>query len=303
MSLMLMATLTYGQSTRSHRKALQQYFDQVKAGEYPTIPREILQDQENAGRLLTEVSSFYQDTTENVRQAAYELTRRISAVSKHANVHQQAVEALTMGLQDSAASVVGSNLSSLTYFQPSAFSSQMRQQLSDLLAQSVAHQDQLIKLIGYLQMKEEMPTLRNILQSTKSQRIQWAAYLALARLGDSITIDKIMNRVRRIPLGDDLIYDVLPDLIYTRQKAAMDYMIEIIFSDEKACESADPETGGAILCGYRVMEQLAPVIQDFPLQLDASGDLAEEDYAVALQQVRDWFGTKGDQYDIVNGTY
>jgi hypothetical protein len=43
-----------------------------------------------------------------------------------------------------------------------------------------------------------------------------------------------------------------------------------------------------MICGYRMMEFLAPIIIDFPYGVTASGDLNTGDYESALLITRDW---------------
>ena len=109
----------------------------------------------------------------------------------------------------------------------------------------------------------------------------------------------MLAQIKQQPLNDDVVYELLPDLVYTRQKDALDYLVAIIQSDEKRCQSADPEAEQNIRCGYRVLELLAPVIADFPLTLDESGDLAVSDYPQALEEARRWL-TEHEDYKIVS---
>jgi hypothetical protein len=50
------------------------------------------------------------------------------------------------------------------------------------------------------------------------------------------------------------------------------------------------------------MEQVAPVIKDFPVKADESGDLDVSNYAAALQQVRGWF-VANTSYQILTDIY
>ena len=148
-------------------------------------------------------------------------------------------------------------------------------------------------------MTDQISTLRSLLPSL-SGRDRWTAQLALARLGDQEALATVLARAKQQPVNDDVVYELLPDLVYTRQKAAIDYLVTIVHSEEKNCQSADPEAEQRILCGYRVLELLAPVIQDFPLTVDASGDLAVRDYPKALEEARRWLKEHAD-YQITTG--
>ena len=152
-------------------------------------------------------------------------------------------------------------------------------------------------LVGTLNMTDQTTTLQRLLPRLSAPD-RWAAQLALARLGDREALATVLARAKRYPVNDDVVYELLPDLVYTRQKEAIDYLVSIVHSDEKNCQSADPEAEQSILCGYRVLELLAPVIRDFPLALDESGDLAVSDYPKALADARSWLKKHAD-YEVV----
>ncbi|HNP07664.1 MAG TPA: hypothetical protein PKN99_08545, partial [Cyclobacteriaceae bacterium] len=127
---------------------------------------------------------------------------------------------------------------------------------------------------------------------------RWAALLALARMGDQEATQSVMRRAQRLPVNDDVVYEVFPDLVYTRQRSAIDYLIVELKRDEKKCFTADAEDETPITCAYRIMEMLAPVIDKYPLELDASGDIKTKDYKKSLVTVRAWFERNKD-YGIV----
>ena len=131
-----------------------------------------------------------------------------------------------------------------------------------------------------------------------SPQVKWSTHLALARLGETNAINYIVQRTRKLGVNDDVVYELFPGLVYTRQPQAFEYMVEVIKSDNKSCNSADPENSEPINCAYRILEFLAPVVNGFPLEIDASGDIKTKDYAVALQQAREWF-IVNPQYQII----
>ena len=103
-------------------------------------------------------------------------------------------------------------------------------------------------------------------------------------------------------MNDNLVYNIFPDLVFTRRPEAIAFLIEEIGSNEKNCLSADVEREVSIPCGYRIMEQLAPVIEGFPFDLDESGDLKASNYPAALATVRQWFSDH-KTYVILNSRY
>ena len=247
--------------------------------------------------MLTALSPYYSDTLSVIRAKAYYLAQQIGTHSQDKAIRQRAVNELTAGLQDEDNGNIGRVHSYLTAFGLADFTLASRQVIANLPSQSPAHLSRLLKLVGTLNLTDQVPTLRNLLPGL-SARDQWAAQLVLARLGDPEALATVLARVKQEPVSDDVVYELLPDLVYTRQKAALDYLVTIVQSDEKNCQSADPEAEQPILCGYRVLELLAPVIQDFPLTVDESGDLAVSDYPKALQQARRWLREHAD-YQVI----
>ena len=287
--LLILATVltlqhTYAQSPTT---TVATYLNAIRQNQHPTTPKQLWQDAEQHSETLATLQPYYTDTLPTIRAQAYYLTKQVGTNSQDAALRQSAVSQLITGLQDEASGNVGRVHGYLTTFRPADFTTSSRQTIANLLNQRPPHFSRLLRLVGSLGMTQQIATLHNLLPEL-SGRDRWAARLALARLGDQEAIATVLSRAKQFPVNDDVVYELLPDLIYTRQKEAIDYLVTIVQSDEKNCEPADPDASENILCGYRVLELLAPVIQDFPLTIDASGDLAVNDYPKALQQARRW---------------
>lgn len=169
-----------------------------------------------------------------------------------------------------------------------------------ILQPSTPRLNNILLEIGRTRRTELIPSITNFLQSNKKlkSKTTWSAHLALARLGDANALHYVLQRVQRLGVNDDVVYELFPDLTYTRQRQAFNYLIQVIGSNEKNCRSADPENPEPINCAYRILEFIAPVIKNFPVKVDASGDLEVHDYEEALRQVRSWFALNPD-YEII----
>jgi len=175
------------------------------------------------------------------------------------------------------------------YFQAD-FTLVAKDSVRNLFKKRTPHFDQLLKLVGFLSLTDLTEEVRLFTKpGAGSQSIRWSALVSLTRMGDFDAANEMMRRVKKLPVNDDIIYKLFPDLAYSRNPEAINYMIEGMRSDEKNCLSADAEKEEPIPCGYRIMEQLAPVIENYPLTLDASGDIKTKDYVAALKTVREWF--------------
>ncbi len=143
-------------------------------------------------------------------------------------------------------------------------------------------------------IKSKFPNSRSF---TKQER--WQTYKVLARLGDADALNFCVNRLKSLPASDQVVDVLYRDLVYIHRKEAVDVLVAALFSEEPLCSSPNPNSDSKIVCGYRVMELLAPVVEGFPLKTLPSGDLDVKDYKKALVEVREWFKKVGSNYSLV----
>ena len=149
-------------------------------------------------------------------------------------------------------------------------------------------------------LKDQIVGIQSQVEQKQLNRSEkWSAYLALCRLGDAEALQYVLSRVRSLETNDEVVYEIFPDLIYTRQPLAIQLLVEALQSNEPDCQSADAENPQPQTCAYRIMELLAPVIKNIPLKIDPSGDLSVTDYRAALQSTREWF-LNHPEYKIVD---
>ena len=231
---------------------------------------------------------FLQDSVLHVRQKSYSFLYREGKLVP-ANDREPYLIALLKGCQDPNGSVIGQNLAWLHSFSKSDFSYESKELITTLLRNNrLPHRQRLIMLGGYVDAGQELMK-RQLLQPDMSPNEQWYLSLALARLGDTSSVDFCLKTLQGQELNNQLVEFVLPDILYTRQKILLDVCVGYINSDELSCFSSDPDNEAALLCGYRVLELMAPVIVDFPIEVNAIGTLDVPDYDEALLIARQWF--------------
>ena len=84
-----------------------------------------------------------------------------------------------------------------------------------LAADSLSHYDQLLRIAGQLGIGEEK--LKALSSSSDDINIKTTAKLALARIGDQETLDKLMEKIKEVEVNDDFVYQYAPILVYVRQ--------------------------------------------------------------------------------------
>lgn len=281
---------------------LSKYMNALRNSPYSALPKTILTDIKNDDKLLKVLVPFYTDTLKVIRQKAYYITKIIGQRSVDAKVQQRAITYTLLALGEKDTGISGNAIEALSGFNRDNFSEEAKDSIGNLVKQQTPHLEELLKLVGFLELKDQIPNIQSVLLSNASVNVKWAARLALARMRDENAVRWIVNKLKSAQVNDDFVYDVVPDLIYTRHPEIFDFLETIINNDVAGCQSSNPDSDKKILCGYRVIEQVAPVIKDFPLKVDESGDLIVSDYKMALKQVRSWL-TTNDNYTILTDTY
>ncbi|NOS94263.1 MAG: hypothetical protein HOP30_20300 [Cyclobacteriaceae bacterium] len=275
------------------------YFNAIRNNQSTSIENEtqlLLSDRSLWSSLIT----YQNDSSANVRNQSYLLIARLGQKGRREEDRTWAVEQLIKTNRNKDSGIVGLVVRELSAFQREDFTLASRDSLRNIVQQKVSHYASWLRLIGYVRLKDQVSSIRSqIEQGRLSRSEKWAAYLALSRMGDESALQFVLTRVKQLKVNDEVVYELFPDLIYTRQPVPIQYLVEVLNNDDPLCESADAENAKPLTCGYRIMELLAPVIKDFPIKVDVSGDLSVTDYKVALQQVRAWFKTHAD-YKILD---
>jgi hypothetical protein len=299
---LLLYGLLFSSSLCAQQKIMEAYFSQIRSGKYPSIPIEAtLKD--NAAIILSALPTYLHDSVSIVRARASSLSKLIGAQSKLGTIRTKAIQQLIEAVKDKDTGNAGSALTFLTEFNKSDFSEADRDTLYAIFKRKSAHLNTFIRLMGYLEMQSAKDDLFNLSQNTSlSRKDRWAAMLALARMNDDQAATDVMNRVKRMPVSDAVLYEIFPDLIYTRRPEAINYLVEALHNDAKNCESANSDNPERIPCAYRIMEMLAPIIENYPLKQNATGDIETNDYPAALQKAREWLKVNKN-YKILKDRY
>lgn len=273
---------------QAQNSLLTNYLEAVREGSHDPVPGELL-DQGNADDVLNSLVVYEQDSVEKIRSRAYNIAMRVGLKVENEEQRQRAVQQLVDGIGDTDGGVSGSCSSALTYFYLSDFSSAAQLKLLGYLKVKQYHLDEVIRLVGFVNPDGAKSKLQSLQSQVSSKQDRWAIRLALARLGDPGAVSYITSRLTLPQVNDDFVYDIVPDLVYTRSPEVFDFLEQILNSDVANCQTADPDRSDKILCGYRVLEYIAYTINDFPIATDTDHEIDVSDYEQALQEVRAWF--------------
>lgn len=262
-------------------------------------------DDYSLGKILESCSSALSDSSVEVRKFAHELVYIVSLRKSQDPSIKKAVNIIIDGYKDTDGGIVYSTIRYLRYFKLTDFDYEARIKLSQMAREGGPHFDQLVRLTGFVAIKDLMYDYSEMLTQNKytNKKIVWALHLALARMGNNDEVEYCLKKVKQLPVSDDLVYDLLPDLAYIRSQAAFDYMMDLINSDERNCYSSNPDSEEKIICAYRVIAIVAPYINNFPVKTDNAGDIIASDYSQVLINVRQWAAANKLIYTLNNNIY
>lgn len=301
LTILFSILIVTGQAQNSVRD-LEKYFEDIKKQPYLSLPKTILEDQKNENKQLKLLKTYTNDSLAIVRNRSYYFIKVIGKRSDDATVRQTAVMALLEGIKDKDTGISGSNSEALQGFEKRDYTAEAKSMLAQFLKPGTPHLNQIIRLTGFLDLKDQQQKLTEMMNGKTTANDKWACHLALARMGDLSSINFILDKVKSTAVDDKLIYGIVPDLIYTKQKTIFNYLVTIINLDTPTCQSANPDSNQKILCGYRLMEYMASHIKGFPVAVDEFGDLKDSDYQKSLTIVREWFATNAN-YEILTDKY
>ncbi len=277
------------------------YFQNYRKGLVASYNAEqIIIHNNNLESLIEKLTPYYNDSVTPIRQKAYYLTFKKS-MQADAN-KQLAVSTLLSGCIDNDGGLVGQNIEYLKNFQVENFNDQAVQYINSKLSNHrIPHYSGFVQLAGFVNTGKDI-LFQKLLDNSISQKLKWKIALALARMGDNDQIKYCMGKIKELPLNDAFVSSLIPDLIYMRQKESVDFCVSIIKSNEKLCNSLNPDISEKIICGYRVLEMLAPIIIEAPFIVDQSGFLQTSNPEKTLEEAKRWFETTPN-YQIRKNIY
>jgi hypothetical protein len=304
-SIILLNTLSFSLQAQDLSQRLSQAMEQKRLNAYFNDTTPFMEDAITSPDELVELLQYYEkDSVVSVRNFTYELYAAIHARTTNGNVKQLIVERLCAALSDSIQRIRSTAAIALEDFPKDAFTETAKRLLIESFTVEGEPDEEQVLLAGYLGYQELADTLQKLKNNPEQgNRVRWCCYLALARMGDKAALDFILAATQRKGINDRVVYNYFPDLIYTRQREAFDYLIRELYSTDKNCHSPNPNVDREMVCGYRIMEMLAPVVQDFPLKRTTAGTIDTKNYDKALDTVRKWFEKNEIDYVILDNSF
>ena len=271
----------------------------LRKGEYANVDTQTIY-KASVMEVIKAVSPFLNDTLPNVRSKAYSMVNSAAQLKEDIYQRRLAVNFLAQGIadKDSGVSYIASN--ALTIYKLEDFNDAAKNTIGSYLnSQRTYHFNLVIKLAGFV--GSNIGTLKFLSNSSEiGNTDKIAIYQALARMGEKEQINFFVSKVSALPINDSFMYEMGPVLVYIRQPETLNLLVKVLMSDQKNCDSADPDKSEKVMCAYKALTLLAPVIKELPIEIDEYGDIQANDIDKALNDVREWFKSHNNEYEITN---
>ncbi|MCG8578839.1 MAG: hypothetical protein MI866_02920 [Bacteroidales bacterium] len=258
---------------------------------------------ENDSQSVLDISQKYLSSEDkNDRLLSYRFLYEVAeGADSDRDSHNAVYYLVDKGLIDEEPMLASSALDYLEELPGTLFDNRTKNRLSAIIIDNPDHYKRIVMLSGRLKMLQLTSFYENRLKndSLLSKSDQWALQLSMARMGDPFMVNACIQQVNAIGMNDQVVYNLIPDLIYIQSKLITDYLLDELALQNLNCTSADPDNEVAIDCAYRLAEYIAPTIQDFPFKVGASGDLECDNYEQALVDIRAWIAENRDDYKTV----
>ncbi|MEM9917720.1 MAG: hypothetical protein AAF990_06470 [Bacteroidota bacterium] len=293
--IIFLTVLAYNLQAQSASKILKPHFKKIQKAKASQLSKAQMLTLTKNADVFQALGAYTRSDKDQVQREGVRLTAWIGQRHQGAGQRKTAVHLLLEVAKTAESTVQYQVAKALQRFRQDDFDELARKLLAEHLQRKPQHLDKFLLTAGFLGMQDELEALRP--EFKKRNSLRRSLNLALTRCGNQQKIESMMNNVRKIPVDDDFVYEVVPMLVYTRQRPQMDYLMELVLSNRRACRPIGEDVDGYILCGYRVIEQIAPVIEDFPVAVnELTGDLAVKDYKKAMKDVRTWLEDHKDTY-------
>jgi len=262
---------------------------------------QILNRDEN--EVLSLLQKYHSDKNDRIREASWYLTAAVGRKTVHSDVRKDVLMQLIQGCRDSNPWVARKNLAQLKNFNRSLFDAPAKKALEEIFRTTANPPEYLIRIAGFAGCRDLIPDFKNRIKGRqeKNQQLQWVYYLALARMDDREAIRYCMKRIRQLPVNDETIEDVFPDLIYIRRKEAFDYLLEVALDRSLRCSSSNPDNEQAVPCTAKILGMIAPYLAGFPVQDTAGFSTLSSEETIAL--VNNWMKEKYNADAILQDIY
>ena len=256
---------------------------------------------ENALSTIVAAGNYYSDSLPDIRCQAYRYASKAALRCESDSVKMMVVEDLLRSCNDSVSIVVQNAWQELMCFNRKYYSDRAKLMLEQVVEKETFFAEKFFLIGGYVGSGNMPSTLKNK-RTVCAKEQKWYIDLALCRLNDKSAVEMTLSRLSKIKPSLDFIDDILPDLLYTRQRAIYDWIINEAMTDECQCVSRSPISERPIPCSHYIMYEIADYIDGFPISRDEDGEKDDDFSRSEIKKMRTWLKVNPN-YKIIDADY
>lgn len=294
--LIFISTLSFSQSELTSQINL--LMNQIRTGSAGNSEKAKILSNPNFKEISQSLSKFFTDSSTSVRYEALNMNSQIALKSNDKLLIKNSIQNIVRNCVMNG-SINNQIASLLKKFSRSDFNSEELLLINNTLQAQQSNLGILTKIYafaGQAAVSNDITLLLSKQNLTKSDKKD--VKLALVRCGDERLTNKMYETLKQQVINDDLIYSALPDVIYTKNKLLYGHLLNGILSDDKKCSSANNDDSSPIICAYRLIEQIAPHVTNFPVTINTKGEINTKDFGKTLTDVREWISKNKDNLEI-----
>lgn len=297
-AVLLIITSTSGFSQSDLTSQINLLMNQIRAGSAGNTEKAKILSNPNFKEVSQSLSKFFTDSSSAIRYESLNINTQIAIKSKDKIV-------IIKAIQDNVKNcVMNGSINNqiaglLKKYNKSDFSAEELLLINNTLQSQQNNLGTLTKIYAFAGQPSVSSDINLLLSKpnlTKSDKRDLK--LALVRCGDERLTNKMYETLKLQVINDDLIYSALPDVIYTKNKLLFGHLLNAILSNDKKCSSANNDDNTPIICAYRLIEQMAPHINNFPVAINEKGEINSKDLGKTLIEAREWISKNKDNLEI-----
>lgn len=278
---------------------------------FKDLKTEVKKDNENANafsfvnwvEFKKYINEIKQDSLSSVTYDYINIIGQIALTSNNKVTKQLVVEMYCRGIYKNAF-LNSISINYLRKFKQEDFNDSAKFYLKDGLSVSPNNIGSTAKITAFACGKSCIIDLQNVLAKQGLTKFDKKDIkLALIRAEQTNSEQRLLQSAKEQVINDNFVYNLINDLTYTRNKAIFDYLLDLINRDTKTCNSADNDNPEPMICAFRLIEKVAPYLNNFPAKLNANYELDTKDYALLLSDVRIWIKGNKDTYSLNHNIY
>lgn len=295
---LLIFTSTLGFSQSDLTGQINLLMTQIREGSASNAEKAKILSNTNFKEISQSLNKFFTDSSSAVRYESLNINSQIATKSKDKLLIKKAIQNIVLNCVMNG-SINNQIAGLLKKFNKNDFNSEELLLINNTLQSQQNNLGTLTKIYAFAGHPEVSGDINLLLSKpslTKSDKKDLK--LALVRCGNEQLTDKMYEKLKQQVINDDLIYSALPDVIYTKNKLLYGHLLNAILSNDKKCSSANNDDNTPIICAYRLIEQMAPHINNFPVTINEKGEINSKDLPKTLIEVREWISKNKDNIEI-----